>query len=114
MNNLDKDYQSLLQDIPTDRQINIWLDYMTSNLIQKHFRPLYKVEPQHVQHWGKPRLPVLEATWGTYNHPPIEIIGLYEFIEKGYLEKWVEIKKNPLIKYDSASIILKRKNEQTR
>jgi hypothetical protein len=101
----------MMNNIPTEEQISIWLDYMTSNLIQKHFRPLCKVKPQHIQHWGKLRFPILESTWGTYNHPPIEIIGLYEFIENGSLEKWVEIKKNPLIKYDSASIILKRKNE---
>jgi hypothetical protein len=98
-------------NIPTEEQISIWLDYMTSNLIQKHFRPLCEVKPQRIQHWGKLRFPILESTWGTYNHPPIEIIGLYEFIENGCLEKWVEINKNPLIKYDSASIILKRKNE---
>ena len=98
-------------NIPTEEQISIWLDYMTSNLIQKHFRPLCEVKPQRIQHWGKLRFPILESTWGTYNHPPIEIIGLYEFIENRSLEKWLEIKKNPLIKYDSASIILKRKNE---
>ena len=34
--------------------------------------------------------------------------------EKGYLEKWLEVNNNPSLKYDSASIILKRKNEQTR
>ena len=51
-------------NIPTEEQISIWLDYMTSNLIQKHFRPLCEVKPQRIQHWGKLRFPILESTWG--------------------------------------------------
>jgi hypothetical protein len=97
--------------IPTQEQVSMWLDYMTSNVIQRHFREYCVVEPHKIQYWGKYRFPTLQVCYGTYNHPPIEILDIYDFIENGYLEKWVEINKNPLLKYDSASIILKRKNE---
>ena len=52
------------------------------------------------------QFPNLGATYGTYNFPKLRIVGIQEFVENGYFEKWVEIKRNPYWKYDSACNIL--------
>lgn len=91
----------------TDIQIKAWLDYMTDQKILQHFKPIHEVSKDNIQYWGKLRFPVLGCTYGTYNHPKIKILSIFEFIEGGYFEKWVEIKKNPYLKFNSNCKILK-------
>ena len=86
-----------------DEKIKIWLNYMVTQKSLIHFRPLIKVEPQNVQHWGYLQFPVLGVNWGTENHPPIKIIPFEEFTEDNFIY-WKEIMKNEsgLIKWNSA------------
>jgi hypothetical protein len=89
-----------------EEHIKAWLDYMTTQKILQHFRPIHKVEKDKIQYWGRLKFPILECTYGTYNFPELRIIGIFEFVEKGYFEKWIEIKKNEKVKYDSNCNVL--------
>jgi hypothetical protein len=90
----------------TDKHIQSWLDYMTTQKILQHFRPIHEVPTHKICYWGKLKFPILGATYGTHNHPKIKILDIYEFVNDGYFEKWAEIKKNPHWKYDSNCNIL--------
>lgn len=90
----------------TDEHINEYIDYLTTQKILQHFKPIYEVPKHKIQYWRKLKFPVLEATYGTYNHPILRVVGIFEFVEQGYFEEWIHIKKNPLWKFNSVCNIL--------
>ena len=95
-----------LKSLVTIKEI-IWLDYMTTQMQLKHWREIIAV-PEHDQwRYGKIYFPVLKATWGASNFPPVNIIPLAEFTDY-HCKIWLEQKANPFYKWNSMSNYLKK------